>query len=69
MADYEPLTTLLKRLKEDSGVKAKKRAEFGVLLNRMRDGRNIINLVALNNTSIYQTWWKKEKASAFERLR
>jgi len=58
------------KLKDDSTVKPKKRAMMSQLYMKIKDGRNIINLIATVNVldiiSEYQKWGQLDKASGFE---
>ena len=69
--DFPMVMGLAKKLKDDSTVKPKKRSMMNRLFKHMKDGRNIINLIATVNVlaiiSDYQKWGQLEKASAFER--
>ena len=71
VTDFPMVLALAQKLKDDSTVKPKKRAMMSQLYNKMKDGRNIINLIAAVNVleiiSEYQKWGQLEKASAFER--
>ena len=72
-ADYEMTLTVTGRLKDDSSVKAKRRATFQQLYKKMRDMRNYMNLISLiaflKIVADYQLWGQREKVSAFERKR
>jgi len=65
--------TVVGRLKDDSSVKAKRKAEFAKLYNKMKDMRNYMNLQALiaflEHVAKSQKCVQREKASAFERKR
>ena len=67
--DFPMVMGSAKKLKDDSTVKPKKRSMIDRLLKHMKDGRNIINLIATVNVleiiSDYQKWGQLEKASAF----
>ena len=69
--DFEPIATLLVKLINDAYVKEKQKSKYRILLNKMKDCRNVINLIAvigvLENIAKYQKWGQLEKASAFER--
>ena len=59
------------KLIQDPNVKEKQKAKYRELLKKMKDFRNVINLIAVINVfgiiADYQRWGQKEKASAFER--
>ena len=69
--DFEPIAALLVKLINDANVKEKQKSKYRILLNKMKDCRNIINLIAvigvLKIIAQYQKWGQLEKASAFER--
>ena len=71
LQDYEPVAQLAYDLKDDPSVKPKMKIKHRKQYNRMKDGRNLLNLVSLGRVletiSQYQTWGQLEKSSAFER--
>ena len=69
--DFEPIAALLVKLINDANVKEKQKSKYRILLNKMKDCRNIINLIAvigvLKIIAQYQKWGQLEEASVFER--